>query len=219
MLVLYLIHGSHVYSFNFLQAHEGKLNPTSVVLEGARNTCGGARINVDLSHLQSNKTPYSLFPGQIVAIEGMNVTGRKLVAHRICEGAAHKPVTSSIRELRDFSELQEGAPLKIMTVCGPFTTSDSLAYEPLLDLMNAVMENSPDVVILTGPFVDLRQDAVKKGETRVELEGGEDMLVSYEAFFANKIAGLIEEVYFTKTDLHTQFVLVPSVDDATAQWV
>jgi DNA polymerase alpha subunit B len=106
-----------------------------------------------------------------------------------------------------------------MSVCGPFTTSDSLAYEPLLDLMNAVLENSPDVVILTGPFVDLRQDAVKKGETRVELEDGEDMLVSYEAFFANKIAGLIEEVYFTKADLHTQFVLVPSVDDATAQWV
>lgn len=188
-------------------------------MEGARNTCGGARINVDLSHLQSNKTPYSLFPGQIVAIEGMNVTGRKLVAHRICEGAAHKPVTTSIRELRDFSELQEGAPLKIMTVCGPFTTSDNLAYEPLLDLMNVVLESSPDVLILTGPFVDLRQDAVKKGETRVELEDGEDMLVSFEAFFANKIAGLIEEVYSSKTDLHTQFVLVPSVDDATAQWV
>ena len=201
------------------QAHEGKLNKTSVVLEGARNTCGGARINVDLSHLQSTKTPYSLFPGQIVAMEGLNVTGRKFVAHRICEGAPHKPATTSIRELRQHVDRQGGKPLKMLSVCGPFTTSDNLSYEPLMDLLNVILEKSPDVVILAGPFVDLRQQLVKSGNTKVELEGEDEMLTSYEAFFASKIAALIEECFLTKEELTTQFVLMPSVDDATAAWV
>jgi DNA polymerase alpha subunit B len=149
----------------------------------------------------------------------MNPTGRKLVAERICEGAAHKASTSSIRELRESCQRQQGLPLRIMSVCGPYTTSDNLDYEPFLDLMNKIMEESPDVVLLTGPFVDLRQDAVKKGETKVGFEDGEEMTVPYEPFFANKIASLIEELYMTDEQVHTQFVLVPSLDDATADWV
>jgi DNA polymerase alpha subunit B len=195
------------------------LNATSVVLEGSSASCGGARINVDLSHLKSTKTAYSLFPGQIVALEGMNPTGRKLVAHRICEGAAHPSNTSSIKELREFHcDRQDGAPLKMITACGPFTTSDTMDYQPLVDLMHVVMEQAPDVVVLAGPFVDVRQDLVKQGKTTVEVDDGVEKIVSFEALFANKIAGLIEEA-FEGDELATQFVLVPSLDDATARWV
>jgi DNA polymerase alpha subunit B len=210
------------------EAHDGKLNSTSVVLEGARNTCGGARINVDLSHMKGGPLKdYSLFPGQIVAIEGMNSTGRKLVAHRICEGAAHPHRTTSIRQLRRFHyDLQDGSPVKVMTVCGPYTTSENLEYEPFLDLLNNILEASPDVVILTGPFVDMGHEEVHRGELKIQVENedgvDELMVLSHEAFFANKIAGLIEDLYNPEQgneDLHTQFVLVPSLEDATAQWV
>ena len=206
------------------EAHDGKLNSTSVVLEGSRNTCGGARVNVDLSHLKKDTSAdYSLFPGQIVAIEGMNTTGRKLVANRICEGAAHSPNTSSIGQLRKFHyEQQDGSPVKLMIVSGPYTTSDNLKYEPFMDLLNDIIDADPDVVILTGPFVDMGNDIVKSGAMKLETEDGSDALVvPNEVFFANKIAYLIESYYQDHGHDHdgTQFVLIPSLDDATAQWV
>ncbi|VEU38338.1 unnamed protein product [Pseudo-nitzschia multistriata] len=70
------------------EAHIGRLNSTSVVLEGSASSCGGARVNVDLSQMQSEQQQqqgYSLFPGQIVAIEGMNGTGRKITATKVRE--------------------------------------------------------------------------------------------------------------------------------------
>ena len=175
---------------------------------------------MDLSQIQTSKTAYSLFPGQIVAVEGMNTTGRKLVASRICEGASHKPTTSAVKQLREFSEMQGASSLKIVTACGPYTTSDNLDYEPFIDLMNNVLEQAPDVVILIGPFVDLRHDSIKNGSTKVELEGGGEMVLSYETYFANKITSLLEEVLFDpEANSRTQFILVPSLDDATANWV
>ena len=191
-----------------------------MVIEGSSASAGGARINVDLTHLRSTNTAYSLFPGQIVAMEGMNPTGRKMTAHRICEGAAHKPNTTSVRKLREYHhDMQDGAPLKIMTACGPFTTSDTTDYQPFVDLMYEIMDSSPDVVVLAGPFVDMRQTQIKEGKTTIEIDDGVEKVVSYENFFAYKIAGLIEEAFSEADDMNTQFILVPSVDDATSSWV
>ena len=130
------------------------MNATSVMLEGLRNDSNGTRIEVDLSFMKSQKLSYSLFPGQIVAIEGMNCSGRKLVAQRICEGTLSTQVpsnTSSVQELMQYHHTdtnQDGLPLKIFTASGPFTCSDNLEYQPLLDLLRKIMEKKPDVVIL-----------------------------------------------------------------------
>eukprot|EP00934_Nitzschia_sp_Nitz4_P000882 Nitzschia sp. Nitz4//scaffold260_size33533//31032//33312//NITZ4_007884-RA/size33533-augustus-gene-0.47-mRNA-1//1//CDS//3329544698//882//frame0 len=199
------------------EAHQGRLNSTSVVLEGTSSGCGGARINVDLSQLQSNKTPYSLYPGQIVGIEGLNPTGRKLVATRILEGAPPAPEQTSVRDLRSFHyDKQDGAPLRVMTACGPFTTSDNTDYAPLQDLLMSVIDHSPDVLILTGPFVDLRQPLAAAGTIQVE---DQEITVSHEAMFAYQVSSLISQILEDNKELQTQFVLVPSLDDATAKWV
>lgn len=204
-------------------AHQGRINATSVLLEGSRHTSGGARMEVDLSHLKKNKMDYSLFPGQIVAVEGMNTSGRKLVADRICEGAAHQPQTSSVKELLRFHHddaFQGGAPLKIMATCGPYTTSDNTNYQPLLDLVTTVQEEKPDVVILSGPFVDMRHKTVRSGETALEFsDGGDEAFVSFDTFFANKVSIMLEELFSASDDLQTQFVLLPSLQDAMAEWV
>jgi len=188
---------------------------------------GGARVDVDLSYLKNQtKQSYSLFPGQIVAVEGLNCSGRKLVAQRICEGAAMAPVESTVTELMKYhhdDSYQGGSPVQIVTASGPFTVSDNLEYEPLLDLISMVSQKKPDVVILTGPFVDMRHKAISAGQATLEFEGEngekEEVMVSYEAFFANKIAVLLEQLYAEDESIQTQFVLVPSLDDATAEWV
>ena len=35
---------------------------------------------------------------------------------------------------------------------GPFTTSDSLAYEPLTDLVSVLQRDKPDVAVLVSPL-------------------------------------------------------------------
>ncbi|NXW91048.1 DPOA2 polymerase, partial [Alopecoenas beccarii] len=59
----------------------GKLNAQSVVLVGDRSHSGGGQIPLDLSEL----TEFSLFPGQIVALEGTNSTGRRMMVTKIYE--------------------------------------------------------------------------------------------------------------------------------------
>lgn len=44
--------------------------------------------------------------------------------------------------------------LSVMVAAGPFSTSDSMSYEPLTDLMEQIQVTRPDVCILMGPFVD-----------------------------------------------------------------
>ncbi|NXH37582.1 DPOA2 polymerase, partial [Dicaeum eximium] len=59
----------------------GKLNPKSVLLVGDREHSGGAQVPLDLSELPE----YSLFPGQVVALEGTNSTGRRMVVSKLYE--------------------------------------------------------------------------------------------------------------------------------------
>jgi DNA polymerase alpha subunit B len=181
---------------------------------------------------RTNKQPFSLFPGQVVAVEGMNGTGRKLTAHRILHGAPPPPKTTPVRQLRQFhydADKQDGNPLKVMTACGPFTTSQNMDYRPLTDLMNDILEKAPDVVVLTGPFVDVRQPDVRSGKVTVELEGEDDkeaaveVVEPHETVFFRNVSGLIKKKLLKGTEddkfIHTQFVLVPAMEDATAKWV
>jgi DNA polymerase alpha subunit B len=193
-------------------------------LEGSRLISGGARVEVDLSYMKSNKIPYSLFPGQVVAIEGMNCSGRKLVAQRICEGTPRNPEQSAVADIIKYhygDNFQSGAPLKIVVASGPFTCADNLEYEPLVDLVSTVvMKFRPDVVILSGPFVDMNQASVTSGETLLSTENNDEkLLLPYESIFLEKISGLLEELYLSDNTLQTQFVLVPSLDDATIESV
>jgi len=150
----------------------------------------------------------------------MNPSGRKLTAHRIWEGAAAACKTSAIGDLKRFHyEDQEGQPLLIMVAAGPFTTSENLEYEPFSDLLVLVQRDKPDVVIFTGPFVDMRHPLVKDGRTMLKEENGKETIVPPETVFLHKVKELLEELYDENNSLRTQFVLLPSLDDATAEWV
>jgi DNA polymerase alpha subunit B len=69
-------------------------------------------------------------------------------------------------------------PLRIVTACGPFTTSNNVAYLPLNDLLQVVIDQKPDVLMLVGPFVDASHPQFAQGN--VEYDG---MMVSFEDLF------------------------------------
>ncbi|KAM4845929.1 DNA polymerase alpha subunit B isoform 2-T2 [Thomomys bottae] len=132
----------------------GKLNSKSVMLEGDREHSSGAQIPVDLSELRE----YSLFPGQVVIMEGINTTGRKLVATKLYEGVP-LPFYQPTEEERDFEQTV------IFLACGPYTTSDSITYDPLLDLITLINQDRPDICILkcllTSPFEDVFKQCLR----------------------------------------------------------
>ncbi|XP_027628231.1 DNA polymerase alpha subunit B isoform X3 [Tupaia chinensis] len=128
----------------------GKLNNKSVILEGDREHSSGAQIPVDLSELKE----YSLFPGQVVIMEGINTTGRKLVATKLYEGVP-LPFYQPTEEDREFEQSM------VLVACGPYTTSDSITYDPLLDLLAIINHDRPDVCILFGPFLDAKHEQVE----------------------------------------------------------
>lgn len=217
-------HANLRHSFiTLLQAHEGRLNKASLRLEGSRQHSAGSRIHLDLQAFNNKdfkseeKRDFSLFPGQIVAVEGINSSGRTMQATRLIEGVpppSEKHKASDLLEYQYGAEKQDGKPLSIMSLCGPFTTRDNLSYDPLQDIIYKVSIDKPDVVIMCGPFVDGRQPMLKSGDLTTLDEDGNEKKSTYEEIFLQNVSLLLEDLYASDPTIKTQFVLVPSVEDA-----
>lgn len=166
----------------------GKLNAHSVLLEAGPDQ-GGQVVPVDLSELKE----YSLFPGQVVALEGMNTTGKKLMASKLCEGVPLPFYSSDVR-----MEMDE-EPVNILVACGPYTPSDSLTFDPLLDLINVIVKDHPDVCLLLGPFVDSKHEQIEKAQ----------VTETFEDIFSRCITSIVDG---TKS-VGCHLVIVPSQRD------
>lgn len=166
----------------------GKLNAQSVLLEAGPEQ-GGQQVPVDLSELKE----YSLFPGQVVVMEGMNATGRKLVASKLYEGVPLPFYTSNIKMETDEE------PMNVLVACGPYTPSDSLTFDPLLDLITIIVRDRPDVCLLLGPFVDSKHEQIEKAQ----------VTETFEAIFSRCIESIVDG---TKS-VGCRLVFVPSQRD------
>uniref|UniRef100_A0A671QU50 DNA polymerase alpha subunit B n=1 Tax=Sinocyclocheilus anshuiensis TaxID=1608454 RepID=A0A671QU50_9TELE len=122
----------------------GKLNAQSVLLEAGQEQ-GGRQVPVDLSELKE----FSLFPGQVVVMEGMNPSGETFVATKLYEVSL---------------------PVMVVMACGPYTPSESLTYDPLIDLITIINKDRPDVCILLGPFVDSKHEQIEKNQVTETFE-------------------------------------------------
>ncbi|XP_072737461.1 DNA polymerase alpha subunit B [Ciconia boyciana] len=170
----------------------GKLNAKSVVLEGNREHSLGGQVPLDLSELKE----YSLFPGQIVALEGTNSTGKRMVVSKLYEGVPlpfHTPT--------------EPAPEQkmVLVACGPYTTSDSIAYDPLTDLVEVISHDRPDVCILFGPFLDAKHEQVENFQ----------LLGSFTEVFKLCLKTIIEGT----RSAGSQLIFVPSLRDVHHDYV
>ncbi|KAL4238917.1 DNA polymerase alpha subunit B [Mactra antiquata] len=168
---------------------DGKLNAKSVVLEGSIDSSSGKTIPVDLSQLKE----YALFPGQVVAMTGHNSTGQKFIANKLYESVNLPLPNVEIDTEPGISKLT------VLVAAGPYSTSDSLSYEPLTDLMEQVQKMRPDVCILMGPFVDCKNTEIENGK----------LTETYDTMFEVKL----KEIADLTEKLNVQLILLPSYRD------
>ncbi|CAD5119859.1 DgyrCDS8443 [Dimorphilus gyrociliatus] len=161
---------------------ESKLNSSTVLIQGSLETSGGRCCKLDLSNL--NK--YSLFPGQIVAFEGVNNNGRSFVASKILESLWKNPEEVLLKD-----------DMKIIISAGPYATNSS-DLEPFHDLIQVIKRENPDICIMMGPFVDCKNQNLMMQNK------------SYEDIFSDMMKYLRQEV----EGLHTKFFIIPSERDA-----
>ncbi|XP_054011711.1 DNA polymerase alpha subunit B isoform X1 [Hylaeus anthracinus] len=122
-----------------------------VMLEGCKKCKGDNNapiIRLDLSGIKH----YSVFTGQIVAVEGINTAGNVLIAKELFL-KGHAPLAATPKLLKD---------LRVYVAVGPFTPSDNLNYQPLWDLMERVVDEEPNILILIGPFIEYTHSEIKK---------------------------------------------------------
>ncbi|KAL5552508.1 hypothetical protein UlMin_039909 [Ulmus minor] len=148
---------------------DGHLNEKSTLLQSSVEHSGGQRVRLELQNLRQ----YSIFPGQIVGIEGHNPSGHCLVASKIVDYTPlshtddvnlHPTKKQALDEeihLHDISS--EQAELSMIIASGPFTTTDNMFFEPLNELLAYANRKMPQLLILLGPFVDSEHPEVKKG--------------------------------------------------------
>jgi DNA polymerase alpha subunit B len=142
----------------------GKLNAASVVLETSRRMGAGLRIP-----LKFEAVGYDLFPGKIVAVRGTNVSGEYFAVTEFLPMPQLPPPASTPTELdihndRLTSADGEARPLSMLMASGPFTTDTDLSFAPLHTLLAKAQEQRADVLILTGPFLDLEHPIVASGD-------------------------------------------------------
>jgi DNA polymerase alpha subunit B len=162
---------------------EGKLNAASLVLETSRRMGNGLRVPLNLSKLKG----YQFFPGQIVALKGINTSGRDFTVHEVLDmpllpNAASAPdaLATHLARLRGAgpdamdSDDTPSPPLTILFASGPYTADDNLDFEPLHTLCSEAADIFADAVVLTGPFIDMEHPLIAAGDFDLPPEASYD---------------------------------------------
>eukprot|EP00955_Chlamydomonas_euryale_P103967 365535-Chlamydomonas_euryale.AAC.3 len=170
----------------------GGLNDQSVLLEGSREASGGARVRLDLSRLPT----FRLFPGQVVAVCGLNPTGDALVAQSI---VTHMPPPARPPD-------EAPAAASLVVAAGPYTTAENLLYEPLGELLRTATALGADSVLLLGPFVDAEH---------ADVQGGL-LDVPFDVVMREQVVRRVALWQADPGNAHRRVVVMPSVRDVVS---
>lgn len=149
---------------------ESKLNGASMVLEMSRRVGAGRRVPLRVEAIPS----YEFFPGQIVAVRGINASGEYFTVSEVLEIPLLPPAASFPSDLDSINQrlgVDEGDQadsathaLNIMLASGPYTADDNLDFEPLITLCEKAAETYADVLILIGPLFDAEHPLIALGD-------------------------------------------------------
>ncbi|KAF9620472.1 hypothetical protein IFM89_013089 [Coptis chinensis] len=193
---------------------EGRLNEKSILLQGSVEQSGGQRVRLDLQKL----TQYSFFPGQVVGVEGHNPCGHCLVASKVFDSfpfsvSPDVEFPPAKKQAMDH-EFQPDSPsstpekLSLVIAAGPFTTTDNLLFEPLVELLAYATRKQPQLLMLLGPFIDSEHPEIRKGTIDR----------SFDDIFHSDILRRLQD-YAKYMGSAARVVLVPSLRDAFHDFV
>ena len=142
----------------------GKLNAASVVLETSRRMGAGMRVP-----LKVEGRGYDFFPGKIVAVRGTNVSGEyfsvsEMLPMPSLPVAASTPAELDIHNDRLTSADGSTRPLSMLAASGPYTPDTDLSFAAFHALLAKARDQCADVLVLTGPFLDLEHPLVASGD-------------------------------------------------------
>lgn len=147
------VNQTHFRTFGRVNAKKESAN--TVTLEGCTRRRGASMadsIELDFRNLKQ----YSVFSGQIVAVEATNPVGDALYVNKIF-AKAYAPSASAPR-------LE--SKINIFVAAGPFTALNNTLYQPLWDLMEKIAPDEPHVLILVGPFLEYTHPEVQNNLIR-----------------------------------------------------
>ena len=145
-----------------------RLNAASLLLESSRRTGAGLRIP-----LKVDSVSYAFFPGQIVALRGINASGEYFAIKEVLQVPPLPPTASLPSVIEAFNERlgaedgEEVGPsqaLSIIVSAGPYTTDDNLDFEPLHALCEKVKASYSDMLMLVGPLLDVEHPLIASGD-------------------------------------------------------
>ncbi|KAF2011364.1 DNA polymeras-like protein alpha/primase associated subunit [Aaosphaeria arxii CBS 175.79] len=196
---------------------EGKLNGASILLEGSRRWGSGRRVPLKLDNL----TSYNFFPGQIVALRGINASGdfftvNEILALPLLNQPASKPDELDVFNSR-FLDTPESdpdnlRPLTILVASGPYTTDQNLDYAPLHTLLDNAATSLADAVILSGPFLDAEHPLIRSGDFDIPPHVTNPDQATMTDLFRHHISSAVQA--FTQRVPTCNVIIVPNLRDA-----
>ncbi|EAU36936.1 conserved hypothetical protein [Aspergillus terreus NIH2624] len=196
---------------------EGKLNTASLVLETSRRTGAGIRVPLKVDSLPS----VNLFPGQIVALRGINASGnyfsvKDVLPTPLLPSAASSAVT--IDGINDRLDEAGSSPLNVLIASGPYTTDDSLDFEPLNEICQKAADSYADGLILMGPFLDIEHPLLASGDFDLpETDSYDPDTATLTTVFRHYISTPLQRLAAAVPSI--TIVMVPSVRDAVSKHV
>ena len=195
---------------------EGKLNTSSLVLEGSRRYGSGRRVPLNVEGLIN----YNFFPGQIVALRGTNASGDAFVVSEILSlpllnQPATKPdeldaINTRYLDTPD-SDPDNLRPLTILVASGPYTTDQNLDFAPLHAFLANAANAYADSIILIGPFLDAEHPQIRTGDFDPPPISSPDQATMTD-LFRHHISSALQD--FSKRVPTCNVILVPSLRDA-----
>jgi DNA polymerase alpha subunit B len=198
----------------------GKSNAESLVLETSRRMGAGLRVPLKVDLVPG----FQFFPGQIVALKGINASGEFFAVKEILDApllpvAASTPsgLEAHIRKLHGDPDAMDSdsvpAPLSIFVGAGPYTADDNLDFEPLHALCAQVADSYADALILTGPFLDIDHPLLASGDFDLPEEAlAEPDTATMATVFKYLIVPAFQQLVSSNPSI--TIILIPSVRDA-----